>query len=213
MEKQRGVQGRQQRCAWPPAARSRRRKSATVVMPVRSAMTLGSPNCRVKGAGPAGPWRTVCPCDPSAHFAAIHARALQQIPRSRGEGAAEFNIERSGVHQSARASRQASRARAGAVRRNRGKGSGDDLDARLEARQHRVDGVGAGARDQAEVQLGGRCTRSVRAGELLAFDLTRARQHRLHLLAEAGQLAGWQGSGLGSVTVSGSRCTPPMRNS
>ena len=48
----------------PPAAMSRRRKSATVVMPVRSAMVLGSPICRVKLCVPpaeGGRWRMVWP--------------------------------------------------------------------------------------------------------------------------------------------------------
>ena len=40
---------------WPPAATSRRRKSATVVMPLRSAITCASPNCIVNGWTPSKP--------------------------------------------------------------------------------------------------------------------------------------------------------------
>src|SRR5690606_35998751 len=46
---------------WPPAATSRRRKSATTHRPVASAITFGSPICRVKGASPRGSWRRVTP--------------------------------------------------------------------------------------------------------------------------------------------------------
>src|SRR4029077_18291340 len=45
------------------------RKSETVVMPVRSAMTAPSPICRVDGvvsdeASGLGWWQMVCPCEP-----------------------------------------------------------------------------------------------------------------------------------------------------
>ena len=54
----------------PPAAISRRLKSAIVVMPVVSAMVLGSPSCRVKLLSPEPPerglWRMVWPWLPMA---------------------------------------------------------------------------------------------------------------------------------------------------
>ncbi len=50
----------------PPAATSRRRKSATAAMPVSSAMRLASPICQVKAGTDAGRWRMVCPCEPIA---------------------------------------------------------------------------------------------------------------------------------------------------
>src|ERR1039458_1538586 len=53
----------------PPAARSRRRKSATTSMPSRSAMMLGSPICKVNGASPCGRCRTVWPWLPMARTA------------------------------------------------------------------------------------------------------------------------------------------------
>ena len=61
---------------WPPAATSRGRKSATVVMPVRSAMTDGSPICSVDRTSvrpnrrPSGMWYTVWPCEPTRSIVA-----------------------------------------------------------------------------------------------------------------------------------------------
>ena len=56
----------------PPAATSRTRKSATVVIPVRSAITAGSPICRVDPgpSAPGGAWNTVCPWEPITSTAA-----------------------------------------------------------------------------------------------------------------------------------------------
>src|SRR5690606_28232494 len=55
---------------WPPAATSRRRRSATTVIPVRSAMVEGSPSCSVYGTSPQGRWRRVWPCEPIARTSA-----------------------------------------------------------------------------------------------------------------------------------------------
>ena len=62
----------------PPAAMSRRRKSATVSMPVISATRFASPICTVKGGDAEGWWRMVWPWQPMARTSLLRDAPVAQ---------------------------------------------------------------------------------------------------------------------------------------
>ena len=138
----------------------------------------------------------------------------QHAQRGGGECARDFDVERAEFieRDTAVALSQAKNALAQIVRVRAGR-AGMQPRRRIETGQRDVDAVGAGSGNQSEVKLRG-------AGHAYFASATCVASSVLSL-ASIGWVWPWKrasstcgsGSGFGSVTLSGSRCVPSMRNS
>ena len=210
---------------WPPAATSRRRKSATVVRPVASAITFGSPNCCENGAAPSGSCRSVCPCDPIATTRECSTPAASSVFRAASANAWPSRVSSrptssSVTRASACESRSTSAARSpgiGHVRANSTRGCGSNATSAASMPSTLVPEIrprksppGSPAGSGCDGRVGAMAQRDARRMPSTTFSCAIAGAVATRKAASS---APTSGSGLGIVTVSGSRCAPLTRNS
>jgi hypothetical protein len=135
----------------PPAATSRRRKSRTVVIRVRSAIGVGSPHCSVNAGRARGRCRSVWPWLPIAATDSGPTAAASISAGGRREGLADLDIERAGLIQRDAGVGVLPVPQDLLSERGRiGRGRAQTSPAAVRSAPGGVDGVGAGAGDQSE---------------------------------------------------------------